>query len=71
MVFSTSGTAADPGRFDVHNLTMPGARGLTGTRHYSTAEGDFHRGLDGQNVDWPARISTRNRNQDVTWWMCL
>ncbi|MDT0213949.1 discoidin domain-containing protein [Rothia sp. ARF10] len=41
VVFSTSGTAADSGRFDVHNLTMAGVRGLTGTRHYSTAEGEF------------------------------
>lgn len=41
VVFSTSGTAENTGRFDVHNLTMPGVRGLTGTRHYSTAEGDF------------------------------
>lgn len=41
VTFATSGTAADEGRFDLYNLTMPGVRGLDGSRSYQTAEGAF------------------------------
>lgn len=41
VVFATSGTAADEGRFDVYNLTMPGVRGLAGSRSYQSTEGSF------------------------------
>lgn len=60
VVFSTSGTAEDSGRFDVHNLTMPGVRGLTGSRHFSTAEGDFEVAARDASESLPAGVARRD-----------
>ncbi|MGW1209063.1 discoidin domain-containing protein [Streptomyces sp. NPDC002499] len=39
VVYATTGIAAGEGRLEVHNLTMPGVPGLTGSRTYRYAEG--------------------------------
>ncbi|MFI6349209.1 discoidin domain-containing protein [Streptomyces sp. NPDC050560] len=39
VVYATTGTAAGEGHLEVHNLTMPGVAGLTGSRTYRFAEG--------------------------------
>ncbi len=39
VVYATTGTAAGEGHLEVHNLTMPGVAGLTGSRSYRFAEG--------------------------------
>ncbi|NHA68550.1 discoidin domain-containing protein [Phycicoccus sp. CMS6Z-2] len=39
IVISSSGVADREGTYGLHNLTMPGVRGLDGTRTFATAEG--------------------------------
>ncbi|MCL7382098.1 discoidin domain-containing protein [Streptomyces sp. 35G-GA-8] len=39
VVYASTGVAAREGRLEVHNLTMPGIAGLTGSRTYRYAEG--------------------------------
>ncbi|MFE3515961.1 discoidin domain-containing protein [Streptomyces sp. NPDC059166] len=39
VVYATTGVAAGEGHLEVHNLTMPGMAGLTGSRVYRFAEG--------------------------------
>ncbi|WP_128804231.1 MULTISPECIES: discoidin domain-containing protein [unclassified Streptomyces] len=39
VVYATTGTAAGEGHLEVHNLTMPGMAGLTGSRTYRFEEG--------------------------------
>ncbi|MEW2167111.1 discoidin domain-containing protein [Streptomyces sp. NPDC007084] len=39
VVYATTGVAAGEGHLEVHNLTMPGIPGLTGSRTYRFAEG--------------------------------
>jgi hypothetical protein len=39
VVYATTGVAAGEGHLEVHNLTMPGMAGLTGSRTYRFAEG--------------------------------
>ncbi|MFJ5262262.1 discoidin domain-containing protein [Streptomyces sp. NPDC088387] len=39
VVYATTGLAAREGRLELHNLTMPGLPGLTGSRTYRYAEG--------------------------------
>ncbi|MEU6608624.1 discoidin domain-containing protein [Streptomyces shenzhenensis] len=39
VVYATSGTSAGEGHLEVHNLTMPGIKGLDGGRTYTAAEG--------------------------------
>ncbi|MFE5139957.1 discoidin domain-containing protein [Streptomyces fagopyri] len=39
VVYATTGVAAGEGHLEVHNLTMPGIAGLTGSRTYRFAEG--------------------------------
>lgn len=39
VVYATTGVAAGEGHLEVHNLTMPGVAGLTGSRTYRFAEG--------------------------------
>lgn len=39
VVYATTGVAAGEGHLEIHNLTMPGIAGLTGSRTYRFAEG--------------------------------
>ncbi|WP_107482979.1 discoidin domain-containing protein [Streptomyces sp. M41(2017)] len=39
VVYATTGVAAGEGHLEIHNLTMPGMAGLTGSRTYRFAEG--------------------------------
>jgi hypothetical protein len=68
VVYATSGTASSEGVLSVRNFTMPGIRGLDGTRTYATTEGttDYTADPETAVITPPTKPTGVSRLDDVT-----
>jgi len=60
VVMTSSGVADREGTFGLHNLTMPGVRGLDGTRTFVTADGTLEAKAADAQGDLPTGVARRD-----------